>query len=301
MGARLTMVWPFSSTSRESDGTSNSTNSNSNSNSNDNSKKPALATNTSASSSLVQEILTPTTLLSTTVLTSLILGSVFFYRRFLRRITTTSDLPQAYVIPSRRRFTRSLFGHVTAVRDPDNFRLYHTPLGYLSGFGLGLRRLPPSSSTSASTSSSTTPAARGKPIPTLSIRIAGIDAPELAHFGKPAQPSASAALAWLTNYILHRRVRCYIHRVDQYNRLVATVYVRRGLFRRDVGLQMLRAGWATVYEAKTGVVFGGPGWDEKYKEAEEKARRERKGMWAVNGRVETPREFKNRMRGGSMD
>ena len=127
----------------------------------------------------------------------------------------------------------------------------------------------------------------------VSIRIAGIDAPEGAHFGHPAQPYSKEALDWLTSYILHRRVRAYVYKKDQYNRAVATVYVRKWLVRRDVGYRMLKLGLATVYEAKTGAEFG-PGLEEKYRKAEWWAKRKRKGLWggATKKDFETPRDYK---------
>lgn len=133
--------------------------------------------------------------------------------------------------------------------------------------------------------------------PKIHIRLAGVDAPELAHFGRPSQPFSKEALNWLTGYVLHRRVRAYIYKRDQYDRVVATVYVRRGLLRRDVGLQMLKQGLATVYEAKTGAEFGE--LEDKYRRAEWWAKKKRKGMWS--GRktdFESPRDYKTRMAHG---
>ena len=101
------------------------------------------------------------------------------------------------------------------------------------------------------------------------------------------------ALRWLSDYILHRNVRAYIYKRDQYNRIVATVYVRRFLLRRDVGLEMVKRGLATTYEAKTGAEFGG--MREVYEQAEATARRKRLGMWAGDpGAFESPRDFKAR-------
>ena len=132
----------------------------------------------------------------------------------------------------------------------------------------------------------------------IPIRIAGVDAPEGAHFGRPAQPYASESLAWLTNYILGRRVRAKIYRRDQYDRVVATVFVRRFLVRRDVGLEMLKMGLATTYEAKTGAEFGG--LEAKYKAAEAEAKARKLGMWArKRGRFESPRDYKTRYQGDS--
>lgn len=98
-------------------------------------------------------------------------------------------------------------------------------------------------------------------------------------------------------------MRAYIYRRDQYDRVVAQVYLRRWLFRKDVGLEMLKAGLATVYEAKAGSEFGTS--EAKYRAAEEKAKAQKVGMWAkptlrqrmggggTKG-LESPREYKAR-------
>jgi len=47
----------------------------------------------------------------------------------------------------------------------------------------------------------------------------------------------------------------------------------------NVGLEMVRKGWATVYEGKIGVEFGGEGMEGVYREAERVAKEERVGIW----------------------
>lgn len=153
----------------------------------------------------------------------------------------------------------------------------------------------------------------------IPIRIAGVDAPEGAHFGKPAQPYAAEALQWLSARLLHQHVRAHIYKRDQYDRVVATVYVRRWLpfLKSDVGLEMLHRGLATTYEAKSGAEFGSPAIEETYRAAEAEAKRKNLGLWSALGgkskgwfglgkataaskaskeSFETPREFKARMR-----
>jgi len=133
----------------------------------------------------------------------------------------------------------------------------------------------------------------------IHLRLAGIDAPEAAHFGRPAQPFSQEALDWLTSYVLGRRIRAYVYKQDQYGRIVATAYIWKGLLRRDVGLQMIRSGLATVYEAKSGAEFG-EGLESKYRKAEWLAKMKRKGMWArKEGDFESPREYKARYGSGS--
>ncbi|KAM5351751.1 hypothetical protein ACJ41O_004474 [Fusarium nematophilum] len=211
-----------------------------------------------------------------TVLFSLAgLAALQLYANYLRRIPGS-----AYVRPNFFR-NRSLFGRVTSVGDGDNFHLFHTPGGRAVGWGW-LRKVP-----------ETRKELRNRTIP---IRIAGIDAPECAHFGRPAQPFAAEALAWLQNYLLNRNVRAYIYKRDQYERIVATVYVRRFLFRKDVGLEMIKRGLATTYEAKSGAEFGG--MKELYEKAEAKAKKRRRGMWSGKpSEFESPRDYKARWAG----
>jgi endonuclease YncB( thermonuclease family) len=88
-------------------------------------------------------------------------------------------------------------------------------------------------------------------------------------------------------------VRAYIYKRDQYERVVATVWVRRFLFRKDVGKEMLKAGLATVYEAKMGAEFGE--FEEKYRKTEEVAKKRKLGMWGGKMKdYESPRDYKTR-------
>lgn len=99
----------------------------------------------------------------------------------------------------------------------DGFRLYHTP-GPFWRFPLKLRSIPTTpKGTCQAGAHPLTPALKNE---TLSIRIAGVDAPELAHFGNPAQPHAKESLQWLTSAVEGKRVKCQLLRKDQYGRIV---------------------------------------------------------------------------------
>ncbi|KAF1835420.1 SNase-domain-containing protein [Decorospora gaudefroyi] len=237
----------------------------------------APSKSTDAASSLME----PRTLISSLALTISTVAAVRVYKNYFRRIPTVN-----HIKPNHFRRKR-LFGQVTSVGDADNFRLFHTPGGRIAGWGwLPWKRVPTKREDLTKQ--------------TLHIRIAGVDAPELAHWGREAQPYSKEAHEWLIGHILNRRVRAYIYRRDQYDRVVAQVYVRRWLFKKDVGLEMLKAGLATVYEAKTGAEFGSV--EDKYRAAEKKARESKVGMWAKpsftqrmgGGVQESPREYKAR-------
>ncbi|KAL7629270.1 putative endonuclease lcl3 [Parahypoxylon ruwenzoriense] len=254
------MVWPFSSSSGENG-------------EDDDSPKRPVSWSDSLNNTDWQHYKDPRNWVPTLLVTTTVLASLRIYRSYLRRIPGAT-----YIQPSFFR-RRSLFGRVTSVGDGDNFHLYHTPGGRLAGWDW-LRRVPVKKTQ-----------LKNKTIP---IRIAGIDAPEGAHFGRPAQPFSTDALTWLSNYILGRRVRAKIYRRDQYDRIVATVYVRRYFVRHDVGFEMLKRGLATTYEAKTGVEFGG--LEEKYRAAENQAKAKKLGIWSGKPRLfESPRDYKTRM------
>ncbi|EHA53878.1 putative endonuclease lcl3 [Pyricularia oryzae] len=246
------MRWPWSSDS--SDG-----------------PKPARHWNESLNKTDWEHYKEPRNWVPTAIATTTILAAVQFYRSYLRRIPGTN-----YIHPGFFR-RRSLFGRVTSVGDGDNFHLFHTPGGRLAGWSW-LRSIPTERK-----------ALKGKTIP---VRIAGVDAPEAAHFGREAQPFSAEALEFLKSYILGRDVRTYIYRRDQYERVVGTVWVRRWLLRKDVGLEMIKRGLATVYDAKIGAEFGG--LEEKYRAAEAKAKLKKLGMWGAKGKFESPRDYKNR-------
>ncbi|EPS28055.1 hypothetical protein PDE_03001 [Penicillium oxalicum 114-2] len=249
------------------------------------SSDPTSATNNAGSPLDWTAFTESRTIISSLLLTSGILLAVRFHRKYLRRIPDAPSISPSFL---RR---RSIFGKVTSVGDGDNFRIFHTPGGRLAGWGwLPWKRIPTSKKELRDN--------------TIHIRLAGIDAPELAHFGRPEQPFAREAHQWLTSYLQGRRVRASVYRQDQYSRVVASVHVRRAFdfppFRqRDVSYEMLKRGLATIYEAKVGAEFGGEKLEQKYRRAEWWAKARSKGLWKDYRRIgsnwESPREYKKRM------
>ncbi|OQD84297.1 hypothetical protein PENANT_c013G06271 [Penicillium antarcticum] len=277
-----------------------------------NDEKQSIWSSSNNSSSVLdwRAFVEPRTLVPTILLTSGILISVRIHRTYLRRIPDAPSISPSFL---RR---RSVFGQVTSVGDGDNFRIFHTPGGRLAGWGwMPWKKVPKVKKELKDNTvrlhhytqvynQQIRSYLHIQPTPQIHIRLAGIDAPELAHFGRPEQPFARDAHTWLTNYLTSKRVRALVHRQDQYSRVVASVYVRRAFDfppfrRRDVSYEMLRRGLATVYEAKVGSEFGGEKMEKKYRRAEWWAKKRAKGLWrdykAVGGNWESPREYKNRM------
>ncbi|GAA6044280.1 hypothetical protein JCM8097_002109 [Rhodosporidiobolus ruineniae] len=191
--------------------------------------------------------------------------------RFGRRVRTVDDLRAADYSPRRLR------GTVVRCGDADNFRFFHLPL-----FRPFLR--PARTRT-------------GLAGQTLHVRLAGVDAPELPHFGKPEQPFAREALGLLTKTLQGKRVVVELYQKDRYGRVVGHAYVRRFPFfrRRSVSEIMLEAGYATVYR-QAGAVYGGKGALDRLTALEAAARSQRRGMWALGNQLELPADFKRRLR-----
>lgn len=118
----------------------------------------------------------------------------------------------------------------------------------------------------------------------------------MAHFGTKSQPFAVEAKEWLTQFVQGRKVCIQLHRIDQYGRAVATVWVHRRKFPWiwpvwwNVSLEMVKAGFATIYR-DTGAEYNGILRD--LEAAESKARKAKLGMWIQSKEeYQSPGDFK---------
>jgi len=239
----------------------------------------AIATNESQSSpksesgpsvpAVVYDPLFAIAILSTSIAT---LYGAAVYKRHFKRLSNAE-----WITPNLLTQQRWVRGIVTSVGDSDNFHVYHIPRpSWIRSLFVP----------------QTAKALRGN---TIHIRMAGIDAPELSHFGKPAQEYGPKAQEWLKSTIYNKIVWCQMHKRDQYQRIVASVYYRPRLLsirRTNLSLEMLRAGWAITYD-QSGGVYGREG-KEKYMEVEAKAQTKRQGMWRHGTDLESPAEYKKR-------
>ena len=216
----------------------------------------------------------PQVILPTVILTGSVFTLLYIYRRHFRRILNIASIPPEFLTRHR-----SIFGRVTSIGDADNFRFFHTPGGRWAGWEI-FRPVP--------IARKDLQKAGG----TLHIRLAGVDAPEGAHFGNPAQPYAKEAQNWLERYIGGRRVRVTLWARDRYERVVGSVHVWRWNGYRNVSLDMVKAGWATMY-LQAGAEYGGI--KETLERCERTARLQRKGMWKHGLRnYESPADYKKR-------
>ncbi|KAJ1627521.1 hypothetical protein T492DRAFT_1024237 [Pavlovales sp. CCMP2436] len=133
---------------------------------------------------------------------------------------------------------------------------------------------------------------------TLPIRLAAVDTPEVAKFGKPAQPFADEAKAYVSKRLLGKSIRVKLLSRDQYGRAVASIKYRQGLVpvRRDLGEDLLADGLAVVYRQR-GAQYDSPQGVEKWNKLEAHAKSRGKGLWGGRSeRMELPSEYKARMR-----
>ena len=105
----------------------------------------------------------------------------------------------------------------------------------------------------------------------LSVRIAGIDAPELSQ-----APWGDQAGQKLRQILSNRQVTLVIRETDRYRRQVGRIF----LDGHDIGLQMVQQGAAVVYRYYNR--------DANYLKMEDQARKERLGVWKTAGAQQKP-------------
>ncbi|XBW34960.1 hypothetical protein QEN19_000524 [Hanseniaspora menglaensis] len=130
---------------------------------------------------------------------------------------------------------------------------------------------------------------------TISIRLCGIDAPERSHFGSKSQPFSDEAMNFLKHTLLNKKVYVKPLEIDRYGRCVARVVYYDGFFKqeKDISLELLKVGLATIYESKSAVDFDGQ--EDLYRKVENDSKMKKKGMWRLK-KLESPAEFKKKLR-----
>lgn len=113
------------------------------------------------------------------------------------------------------------------------------------------------------------------------LRLAGIDAPEVSSGG---QPFGKEAQEYLSGMIKGKQVSVREIETDPYDRTVAEIFLKDDL----VNIKLVQQGLAEAYRYATNKV------DKKaYAEAETKAKKENKGIWSLKS-YESPSDFRQR-------
>eukprot|EP00835_Amoeboradix_gromovi_P002660 NODE_155_length_16773_cov_0.488785.p8 type:complete len:281 gc:universal NODE_155_length_16773_cov_0.488785:4548-5390(+) len=201
---------------------------------------------------------------------------------YYKRYATIDDLHPKYL-----KKTHLLRGYGLTIRDGDNFRFYHTTeIQQLYWLLSGKRDLKYATFTTEDIK------IRRKE-GTIAIRLAGIDAPESAHFGMTAQPFSKEATEYLKKLLQVdnglntkcRRLMIEPLKRDQYGRLVSMVYYQPIPFLpwyRNISEEMIKLGLAVVYTA-AGAEYGK--LEERLLRLEKKAQKKKKGIWGLQNFV----------------
>lgn len=193
---------------------------------------------------------------------------------------TVDDVPKEHF-----RENRSIYAFVERVIDGDTIRVRHYP-------GYAIRGQKAQSMQKRAISDCT-----------LSIRIYGVDTPELAKFGNPSQPYAKEAKEFTSSLVLHKMVKITFLRKDQYSRAVCRVKTLPkvgwwctwlpGFGGKDLSLLLAREGLAELY---TG---GGAEYCGNQKKLElliARAQRRKRGIWSLGTKRVSAAEEKRRIR-----
>jgi micrococcal nuclease len=114
------------------------------------------------------------------------------------------------------------------------------------------------------------------------VRLSRIDAPEISHYGKPAQPYGIEARDWLREVVKGEKVVVYDEGTDQYGRMIGTVKMGN----ENINALMVEDGYAWVYDQYAQDVQGAG-----LNELESVAREKKKGLWQDANPIE-PSEFR---------
>lgn len=118
----------------------------------------------------------------------------------------------------------------------------------------------------------------------FTIRLAGIDSPEIGFKGRHGQPYCQKARQYLTDLVENRKVRIKSYGTGGYNRQLAEVFIGD----RNINLEMISAGMAEVYTGRLP-----KGLDSKtYFNEQAAARQKRKGVWRLGVSYKSPRQWR---------
>ena len=184
-----------------------------------------------------------------------------------------NDIPIEYI-----REKREIKGVVVKVTDGDTFRIRHVANGHsVSEFDGKFTEH------------------------SIAIRIAAVDAPELAKQGNAGQEFGAAAKEFTTKALMGKRVTVKLLSKDQYGRVLGLVRYRDNTLlpnfmcsKKDLSEQLLRNGLAVVYRSG-GAQYAGS--IQRWNAIEQEAISARRGLWKHGAKkADLPSDFKRRSR-----
>lgn len=120
----------------------------------------------------------------------------------------------------------------------------------------------------------------------VTIRMAGIDAPEIGFDGRPGQPYSRQAKHYLAKRVENKTVNVKGYGVGGYGRRLAEIF----LIGSNLNLEMISAGFAEVYSGKLPKNLD----SKAYYDAQAAARKNQKGMWRQGRSYKSPRWWRKK-------
>ena len=169
--------------------------------------------------------------------------------------------------------TKTIYGRVEKVIDGDTLRVTHCPT-YFTCPDLPSPKVKPLSEA------------------TLSIRLYGVDCPELQKkkSDPPSQPYAKQAKEYTSTVTLDKTIQLKLLKKDQYGRAVSKIS-NYGTPINDLSLDLLSRGYAVMYTGK-GAVYDGDDNKALFQQIQQTAKTTKVGMWSLGDEMMTPAEYK---------
>jgi endonuclease YncB( thermonuclease family) len=120
----------------------------------------------------------------------------------------------------------------------------------------------------------------------FTIRLVGIDTPELGRKGQKRQPYSLQAKQKLTHLLQEKTISLKQYGMGGYNRVLAEIFVNE----TNVNLEMVRSGFAEVYRGNRPNGFD----TALYFQVEKLAKQSRKGMWIQGAAYKSPRQWRQK-------
>lgn len=118
----------------------------------------------------------------------------------------------------------------------------------------------------------------------FSIRLCGIDSPEIGTSDQQSQPLSREARSYLENLLNNREITLKNYGTDSYHRQLAEVFIDGN----NINIEMIRQGLAEVYKGEPPKTLD----LHFYLKEQEKARRAGKGIWKLGKSYKSPKQWR---------
>ncbi len=120
----------------------------------------------------------------------------------------------------------------------------------------------------------------------FTIRMVGIDTPEIGYGGRPSQPFSQKAKTKLTQFVENKEVTIKSYGTGGYNRQLAEIFLNG----KNINLKMIESGMAEVYQGKLHRDLN----SNLYFNVQAIAKKKRKGVWVQGKSYMSPKQWRKK-------